>query len=146
MEEKKKRSEEEEIIKNIRNLFKLKKEIKGIKYIILKYIKNLFEHEEEEENYFKPVRVNNFWSNNYIEYKSNSDISKRLLVEEYLNKIRPCLKDIINDIKKSDIWEIQLTIANDFISSLDYDEEHVMHSKSNNIEIMINDDTVEIIE
>ena len=29
MEEKKKRTEEEEIIKNIRNLFKLKKEIKG---------------------------------------------------------------------------------------------------------------------
>ena len=47
MEEKKKRSEEEEIIKNIRNLFKLKKEIKGIKYIILKYIRNLFQHEEK---------------------------------------------------------------------------------------------------
>ena len=28
---------------------------------------------EEEENYFKPVRVNNFWSNNYIEYKSIGD-------------------------------------------------------------------------
>ena len=64
------------------------------------------------------VRVNNFWSNNYIEYKSNGDINKRLSVEEYLNKIRPYLKDI-NNFKKSDIWKIQLTIANNFISSLD---------------------------
>ena len=35
--------------------------------------------------------------------------------------------------------EIQLIIANNFISSTDNDEEHVMHSKSDNIEIMIND-------
>ena len=39
-------------------------------------------------------------------------------VEEYLNKIRPYLKDII---------KIQLTITNNFISSIDNDEEGVMH-------------------
>ena len=33
--------------------------------------------------------------------------------------------------------EIQSTITNNFISSIDNDEEHVMHSKSDNIEIMI---------
>ena len=72
------RSEEEKIIKDIRNLFRLKKEIKGIKYIILRDIKNLFEHEqEEEENYYKPATVNNFWSNNYIKYKSNGDTNER---------------------------------------------------------------------
>ena len=47
------------------------------------------------------MRVGNFWSNNYIEYKSNIDRNKTLLVEEYLNKIRTYLKDIINNIKKS---------------------------------------------
>ena len=52
-------------IKDIRNLFRLKKEIKAIKDIILRDIKNLFEH--EEESYYKPVRVNNFWSNNCTE-------------------------------------------------------------------------------
>ena len=26
----------------------------------------------------KPVRVNNFWSNNYIEYESNGDMNKTL--------------------------------------------------------------------
>ena len=51
--------------------------------------------------------------------------------------MRPYLKDIINNIKKSETWKTQLTIANNFISSLDNDEEHVMHSKSDNVEITI---------
>ena len=55
--------EKENTIKNIRNLFRLEKETKAIKDRILRYIKNLFEH-EEEENYYKPVRVKNFRSNN----------------------------------------------------------------------------------
>ena len=67
-------------------------------------------------------------------------------VEEYLNKIRPYLKYIINNLKKSDTWKIQLTVANNFISSIDYDEECVMHSKSNNIEIMISDEADEVIK
>ena len=52
----------------------------------------------------------------------------------------------MNNIKKSDTWKIQLTIANNFVSSIDNDEEHVMHSKSDNIEIMMNDEADEIIE
>ena len=58
-------SEEEKIIKDIRNLFRLKNEVKGMNNIVLRYVNNLFENENEEENYYKPVRVNNFWSNNY---------------------------------------------------------------------------------
>ena len=73
--------EEENIIKDIRNLFRLKKEIKGIKDIILRTIKKIFESEKEGD-YYKPVRVNKFWSNNYIEYKSNADKNKILSVEE----------------------------------------------------------------
>ena len=40
------------------------------------------------------------------------------------------------------------SIDNDknFISSIDNDEENVMHSKSDNIEIMINDETDEVIK
>ena len=125
--------EEENIIKDIRrSLFKLEKETKAVKDRILRDIKNLFEH-EEDENYYKPVRVSNFRSNNYIEYKSNGDRNKTLLVEEYLNKIRPYLKDIINNLKKCETWKTQLTIANNFISSIDNDEEHVMHSKNGKI-------------
>ena len=47
-----------------------------IKNRILKDIKNLFEH-EEEENYYKSARVSNFWNNNRIEQK----------YQLYLNKI-----------------------------------------------------------
>ena len=112
--------EEESKIKDIRNLFRLEKEIKAIKHRMLRDIKNLFEH--KEENYYKPVRVHNFLSNSYIEYESNGDRNKALSEEEYLNKIM-YLKDIINNLKKSDTWKIQLTIANKFVSSIDNDEE-----------------------
>ena len=94
-------------LKDIRNLFRLEKETKSIKDRILRDIKNLFEH--EEENYYKLVTVNNFWSNNYIEYESNGDENKALSVEEYSNKIRSYLKDI-NNLKKSSQWKILLTI------------------------------------
>ena len=90
--------------------------------------------------------MSNFWSNNYIEYKSNGDRNKTLSVEEYLTKIRPCLKDIINNLKKSNTWKIQLTIANNFISSIQNDEECVMHSKSNKIKNMINNEADEVIK
>ena len=116
---------------------------KTIKDRILRDINYLFEH-EEEETYYKPIRVSNFWSNKYTEYESNGDKNKTLSVEEYLNKIRPYLKDIINNLKKSETLKIKLTIANNIISSLENDEERVMHSKNDNIEIMINDEADEL--
>ena len=141
--------EEENIIKDIRNLFRLKKElyynaIKGITNLFRleketkgiidrtpRDIKTLFEH-EEEENHSKPVKLSNFWSNNYIEYKSNGNRKKTLSTEKYLNKVRPYLKDIRNNLKKSNTWKIQLTITNSFISSTDNEEERPMHSNSDN--------------
>ena len=45
-----------------------KKEIEGIKDIVLRNLKNL-------------ERANNFWSNNYIEYKRNGDKNGILLAE-----------------------------------------------------------------
>ena len=63
--------------------------------------------------------MSNFWSKNYIEYESNVGRNKTLSVEEYLNKTRPYLKDIINNLEKCDTWKIQLTIAINFIYSID---------------------------
>ena len=37
-------------------------------------------------------------------------------------------------------------IANNFISSIDNDEERIMHSKNDNIEIMINDEVDEVVK
>ena len=94
-----KKEENDTAIKDTRNLFRLKIEIKKIKDIVLRNIKNHFGFGNEEETYHKPVWLNNFLSNNYIEYKSNGDKNKRLSVEEFLYKIRPYLIDIINDLK-----------------------------------------------
>ena len=73
------------------------------------------------------MRVSNFQSNNYVQYKSNGDKNRILSVEEYHNKIKPYLKDIINNLKKSDRWKIQLTTTIFFSSEDDNGKEHVMH-------------------
>ena len=62
--------------------------------------------------YYKPTRVDIFWNNNYIEYKS-------LSVKEHLNKLKPYLRDMIIDLQKSATWKAQLTTAINFISSKD---------------------------
>ena len=92
--------------------------------------------EQEEEDYYKPVRVGNFRSNNYINYESNGDINKNLSVKEYLSKIKPYLRDMIVNHQKSTMWKNQLSITINFISSKDVDEDPVMHSRSDNIEFM----------
>ena len=60
--------------------------------------------------------------------------------------IRPYLSDMINDRKIRREWKIQLTMSINFISSKDSDETRNLHTKSNNIEIMIGNETYEIIE
>ena len=54
---------------------------------------------------------------------------------------RPYLRDITNNHKTQVEWKIHLTMANDFISSKDFDETFTMHTKSNNIEIMMGSET-----
>lgn len=60
---------EDNIIKSIRNFFKLKKENKVVKYTITKDTENLFELEEE-----------GFRSNNYIDHKINGERNKNLSI------------------------------------------------------------------
>ena len=75
-------------------------------------------------------------------------IKNRILsAEEYLDKIRPYLRDIVNDLKQSDTLKVQLKITISFISSKnDNDEERVIHSKSDNIEIMISYEADKVIK
>lgn len=40
---------------------------------------------ELEEDYYRSVKADNFYSNKDIEQESNSDRNKTLLIEEYLN-------------------------------------------------------------
>ena len=57
---------------------------------------------------------------------------KHSQLKNILIKIRPYLKDIINNLKNFDSLKIQLTIAKNFSSSTDNDEECVTHSKCDN--------------
>ena len=65
-------------------------------------------------------------------------------MKKYLNEIKPYLKYIITKLQKSGTWEIHL--ASNFISFKDTDEEHVMHSKSDNIEVTTYDNANEVIK
>ena len=97
----KNRNNQSKTIKNIKNLFIIKKE-KEIKDRIIRDIKTLF---GQEDDYYKLKRKNNFWNNNYIEYESKDDRNKNLSLKEYLDKIKPYLKNIIY-LPKSDTWKI----------------------------------------
>ena len=99
------------------------------------------------EDYYKPIIANSLFNNNYIQYESKRDKDKILAISEYLDMIRPYLIDIINDHKNQSEWAIQLSGEISFISSKpDSDETRIMHTKSNNVEIMIGSDTNEVIE
>ena len=93
-----KKQSQKNIIKSIRNLFKLKKENEVIKDRIHRDTRTFF---KQEDDYYKPVKVSNFWNNNFMEYESSGDINKNLSVKEYLDKIKPYLRDIIINLQKS---------------------------------------------
>ena len=101
---------------------------------------------EEESDYYIPKKVSNFLNNNYIKYESNDDGNKNLSLEEYFNKIRPYLRDIKIDLQETDTRKIQLTMAINFISSNDADEERVMYTKSSNKEFMTYDNANDTVD
>ena len=80
-------------------------------------------------------------------YESKGDKDKILTFNEYLDMIRPYLVDMINDHKNKGEWKIQLTAVINFISSKpDSNETRIMHTKSNNLAIIIGIDINEVIE
>ena len=104
--------------KKKKKIEKKKENEKIIKDKIIRDITTLF-GQRKEEGYYEPKRVSNFWNNNYIEYESDGDKNRDLLLDKYLNNIKPYLRNIIYlfDLQNSDAWKIQLTIAINFISS-----------------------------
>ena len=60
--------------------------------------------------------------------------------------IKQYLSDILNDHNFQGERKIQLTMAINFISSKDSNETHTMHTKSDNIEIRVGNETGEIIK
>ena len=69
-------------------------------------------------------------------YESKGDKDAKLALYEYFDKIKLYLKDIIDDYKSKDEWKIQITMRIIFISLIDKNETQVMHTKSDNVEII----------
>ena len=108
--------------------------MKNQKKVIKKEIKKaLYELFKPKEDNYKPIRIGNTFSSNYIEYKSNGDKDKTLSIKDYLDEIKPYLSDIINYHKTQGECKIHITMAINFFSSKDSEEIRTMHSKSDNI-------------
>ena len=101
--------------------------------------------QSEDDDYHKPKRFGNFWNNNYIEHESNGERNKNLPLDEYLDKIRHCLSNIIIDLQESNTWKIQLTIAVNFISWKDAEEKRVIYSKSKGMKLMSYNDAFKVV-
>ena len=98
-----------------------------------------------DKDCYKPKFVKSGYNNNYTRYESKGD--KILTVKEYLSLIEPYLADMINDYKSKGEWKIQLTAEINFTSlKPDSNETRIMHTKSDNEEIMIGSETNEVIK
>ena len=98
-----------------------------------------------DEDYYKPKLVKIGYNNNYIRYESKGD--KILTVKEYLALIEQYLRELINYYKNKGEWKLQLTAEMNFTSlKPGSDETCIMHTRSDNEEIMTGSDTNEIIK
>ena len=134
----------------------------GIEYKGIRNIKDLFDLSIDKD-YYQPITTRGAFNSSYIQYENKGDKGQKLSIKQYLNMNKPYLSDIINDHKAHGLvryhsgnktwveetpseWKIQLTMAINFISSKNSDETRTMHTKSNNVEIMMGSKTDEIIE
>ena len=69
-----------------------------------------------------------------------------LATYEYLDKIKPYLKYMIDDYKSKGEWKIQIAMGMIFISFIDKNKTQVMYTKSDNIKIMSGIDTIDAIK
>ena len=99
-----------------------------------------------EEDYYKPTEIKSAFDGNYVLYESRGDKDGKLALYEYFEKIKPHLKDMIDDYKSKGEWETQITMRIIFISFIDQNESQVMNTKSDNVEIMNGTDTSDAID
>ena len=92
------------------------------------------------------LKVGNTISSNYIKYKSNGAKDKTLSIQKEINKIRPHLGSLINDLKNKGEWKIYLSMKNNSMTSENATGTRTMCSKSDNIEIILANETDEIIQ
>ena len=120
---------------------KLKEDLNKTKifhYSITHDIVHLF-NEITKENYYEPIEIKSALDNNYIEYESRRDNNDNLSLAEYLDTIKPYLRDMIDNYKWHSELKIQLVIK------IGTDEFREMYTKCDNIEIMSSTETSDAI-
>ena len=110
---------------------------------IKKIKKNLYGPKKKDE-YYRPIKINGAFDDNYIEYQSNGNEDKILSIKEYLNINKPYLSNIVNDHKEE--WKIQLMMEINFATTEESIKIHEMYIRSKNRTILIGHETDEIIE
>ena len=118
--------------------------IDNIGYKGLKEIEYLF-NKISEDDYYEPIETSADFDGKYIAYECRGDRDNNLSLEEYLNIIRPYLRDMINNHKAISEWKIKLIMRISFVSSLDSKKIHTIHTKSDSTEIMSGIETNDII-
>ena len=114
-------------------------EYKGIKDI-----EDLFKISIDKD-YYKPKLTKCGYNNNYVQYESKGD--KILTLSEYFSVIEKYLRELIEEYKCKGEWKVQLTTEINFISlKPGSNETRIMHTRSDNVEIMFGDDYNDIIE
>ena len=98
------------------------------------------------KDYYKPALVKSGYNNNYIQYESKRD-KIVTIKEQYLALIEQYLRELINDYKNKGEWKVKLIANINFISlKPGSDETRIMHTRSDNKEIMHGSDADEVIE
>ena len=131
-----------DFIENIRDLFnnKLDKKIdnNNTNDDFIENIRDLFSILD-----YKPVLIISGFDNNYLEYMSNGNNS--LSFNEYLELIKPYLRDLINVYKAKGEWKLQLSAEISFVSQKpDSNEIRIMYTRSTPEEIIIGCETEEV--
>ena len=131
-------------------------------------IRTLFK--EFDRDYYKPIRTDGGFAgrnNNYIEYNNKEQRYENLSPEEYLDIIRPFLRDLINEHKPIDEsndndesndddddddsdraeWKTQLRLQNNCVSTKYFEDTCTIYTKSEPepIEIIMGSDTNNVI-
>ena len=101
--------------------------------------------ELNENDYYEPKEVKNAFDGSYMLYESRGDKDNKLAIYEYFDIIKPYLRDMIDNHKARGEWKIQLTMRIIFVSFTDANETREMHTKSDNITIMIGIETEDVI-
>ena len=98
-----------------------------------------------DDVYYKPIEVKSSFKGDYVKYESNGKKDRSLSITLYFLKVEPFLYDLTDFYQTVGEWKIQLSMQVNFIAD-NYDKKGlILHTKSDNVEIMRGIDTKTIV-